>query len=162
MVREVMPARPQFFGKGVHAAQAWHGGYRFRSVDFGVHHAPPAVELRGFAEQYVLGTRIERFAYCLDPVEPHDLDGACAVGKHCHKACLGSFALRGKRYEASAQLQCGHLAGQIAHAVYLRPVEVVCREMVQQVVVGVYPKLFGYQCGTGRAYAFDILYVERH
>ncbi len=97
-------------------------------------HAPSAVELLGFAEEDVFVAGLVEFAELLYALEPNDLHCRCAVGEEPDEACLGSLADYGEADEASAELDEGHLSGEVADAVDVAPVEVMGGEMAQEVV----------------------------
>ena len=149
----------QHFGQVINALKPLRDILGAGKVNLGMHDVQVIVEQRGLAIQDVLRVGIISLLYRCHAIEPHDLDGAGAVGKQRLETPLASLAHRIEREETPLELDRGLIAPQLADVVEDAAVDIAEGEIVQQVVVGADAQFLLEQLGTLGAHAMQVLYV---
>ena len=128
-------------------------------VHLGMDNVQMVAEHRRLAIEDVLGRGVIGLLDGSHTVEPHDLDGARAVGEERLQTALAALARRGEGEEAALELHCGLVTVQLVDMVDNAAVDIAEREVVQQVIVGTDAQLLLEQFGTFRSHAVQVLYV---
>ena len=150
----------QLLGEAIHALQPlWH---RLGLVDInlGMDDAVVILERRGFAEEQIFRAQTVGVLDVTHTVEPHNLDGARAIGEQRHQPLAHTLARCGEVDEPSTQLDIRHLTIDLVDVMNGAAVDVPEGEIVEQIVKGVDVQLLAQQLGTLRSHARQVLDVH--
>ena len=92
--------------------------------------------------------------------EPHQVDDSCAVGDVCHNTFLASSRIELLEAEnPAANLYEGHLARHLVDGVYLRPIHIFIRIILQEVAEGLDAQLLAEDILTSGTHPRKVFYV---
>ena len=121
--------------------------------------APLAVKFRRFAEKHIVHPRLIQLSKLLDAAKPQHFHHSRSVGKQSDETHLGSLANNVERHKPAFNLHHRHRRSKISDAVELASVDIVRREMIQQIGNRVKPELLFKQFGAFGSDAFEVFQV---